>query len=136
MGEVNDLTDRIIGSAVEVHRLLGPGLLESAYQRAMEFELGARGLRFEAQKSCTVTYKGLSLGESYRIDLLVEKRVVVELKSVDLLDDSHEAQVLTYMRFAPCGIGLIINFRGRLLKDGIRRFTLSPSAFKSAISNN
>lgn len=121
---INQLTESVIGAAIEVHRALGPGLLESAYQCALEYELHERQIPFEAQKSCPVAYKGIALGEAYRIDLLVDKQLVVELKAVDGLDDVHEAQVLTYLRFSKCHTGLLINFRRCLLKEGIRRLSL------------
>jgi len=120
----NQVTEAIIGAAIEVHRHLGPGLLESAYQRALEHELLARRLPFEAQKSCSLDYKGLTLEEAYRIDFLVAQKIVVEIKAVETLADVHEAQVLTYLKFTGCRIGLLVNFRSRLLKDGIRRLAL------------
>ncbi len=122
--EINELTNMVIGAAIEVHRELGPGLLESAYQRALEHELGLIGTAFEAQKSCAVTYKGLEIGDAYRLDLLIENKLVVELKAVESLADVHEAQVLTYLKFTGCRIGLLINFRSRLLKTGLRRLAL------------
>ena len=122
--EINLLTEAVIGAAIEVHRLLGPGLLESAYQRALEHELTLRGVRFEAQKVCAVTYKGLVIDDAYRLDLLVGDQLVVELKAVDALADVHEAQVLTYLKFSNCRVGLLINFRSRLLKDGLQRLSL------------
>lgn len=121
---INALTEAVIGAAIEVHRLLGPGLLESAYQRALEHELNLRGVRFEAQKICAVTYKGLTIDDAYRLDFLVEDQFVVELKAVDALADVHEAQVLTYLKFSQCRVGLLINFRSRLLKDGLQRLSL------------
>ncbi len=122
--DINLLTEAVIGAAIEVHRLLGPGLLESAYQRALEHELSLRGVRFAAQRICAVTYKGLTIDDAYRLDLLVEDQLVVELKAVDALADVHEAQVLTYLRFSQCRVGLLINFRSRLLKDGLQRLSL------------
>jgi GxxExxY protein len=122
--EINQLTETVIGAAIEVHRDLGPGLLESAYQRALEHELTLRGVKFEAQKTCPVTYKGLVIEEAYRLDFLVGEKLVVELKVVDALADVHEAQVLTYLKFTGSRIGLLINFRARLLKDGLRRLAL------------
>ena len=122
--EINTLTEAVIGAAIEVHKLLGTGLLESAYQRALEYELTLRGIAFEAQKVCAVSYKGLLLDDAYRLDLFVEKQLVVELKAVDALADVHEAQVLTYLRFSECRVGLLINFRSRLLKDGLQRLSL------------
>jgi len=122
--EINKLTEMIIGAAIEVHRDLGPGLLESAYQQALEHELALRGVRFTAQKACPIVYKGLLIEKAYRIDLLVEDKLVVELKAVDELAEVHEAQVLTYLKFSGCQIGLLVNFRSRLLKDGLRRLAL------------
>lgn len=122
--EINALTEQVIGAAIEVHRDLGPGLLESAYQQALEHELTLRGVRFEAQRVCSVTYKGIVIDGAYRIDLLVDGRLVVELKAVDALADIHEAQVLTYLRFSGCRVGLLINFRSRMLKNGLQRLSL------------
>jgi GxxExxY protein len=121
---INQLTEAVIGAAIEVHRELGPGLLESAYQRALEYELTLRGIPFVAQKVCPVTYKGLLIEDAYRLDLLVDGRLVVELKTVDAFADVHEAQILTYLRFTKCSIGLLINFRTKLLKGGLRRLAL------------
>jgi GxxExxY protein len=123
--EINQLTDRIIGAAVEVHRELGPGLLESAYQRALAYELRSRRIDFEEQKLCAVKYKELLIEDAYRLDFLVEGKVVVELKAVDALLDVHEAQVLTYLRFSGCRIGLLFNFRTTLItKHGLSRLAL------------
>jgi len=123
--ETNQLTEQIIGAAIEVHRDLGPGLLESAYQRALAYELGLRGLEFVEQKLCPVRYKELLIEDAYRLDFLVGRKVVVELKAVDALLDVHEAQVLTYLRFSDCRIGLLFNFRTTLLtKHGLRRLAL------------
>ena len=119
------LTEQIIGAAIEVHRVLGPGLLESAYQRALAYELTLRGLKFEEQKLCPVLYKELLIEDAYRLDFLVGEQVVVELKAVDALLDVHEAQVLTYLRFSDCRIGLLFNFRTTwLTKHGLRRLAL------------
>ncbi len=122
--DINKLTETVIGAAIEVHRELGPGLLESAYQRALEYELTLRGVRFEAQQVCAVSYKGLLIEDAYRLDLLVEDKLVVELKAVDALADVHEAQVLTYLKFSGCHIGLLVNFRARFLKGGLGRLAL------------
>lgn len=123
--ETNQLTEQIIGAAIEVHRDLGPGLLESAYQKALAYELKLRQLAFEEQKLCSVRYKDLLIEDAYRLDFLVGQRVVVELKTVDALLDVHETQVLTYLRFSSCRIGLLFNFRTTLLtKHGLRRLAL------------
>jgi len=123
--QINQLTEQIIGSAIEVHRDLGPGLLESAYQWALSYELKLRGLEFEEQKLCSVRYKDLFIEDAYRLDFLVGGKVVVELKAVDALLDVHEAQVLTYLRFSSCRVGLLFNFRTTLLtKHGLSRLAL------------
>jgi GxxExxY protein len=123
--EINQLTEQIIGAAIEVHKELGPGLLESAYQKALAHELGLRGLAFEEQKLCSVHYKDLLIEDAYRLDFLVGQKVVVELKAADALLGVHEAQVLTYLRFTTCRIGLLFNFRTTLLtKHGLRRLAL------------
>ncbi len=120
--ETNELTKTIIGCAIEVHKNLGPGLLESAYEECLLFELKKAGLFAERQIPVPVIYKDVKLECGYRIDILVEKRVVVEIKTVDSLAPVHEAQILTYMKFAAKNIGLLINFNVTLLKDGIKRY--------------
>jgi GxxExxY protein len=115
------LTERILGAAIEVHRTLGPGLLESIYARCLERELALRGLRFTTQQALRVTYKGVDLGTGYRLDLVVEDKVVVEIKCVLALEAVHTAQILTYMRLARCPIGLLINFNVARVMDGVRR---------------
>lgn len=123
--EINRVTEQVIGAAIEVHRDLGPGLLESAYQKALAHELKLRKLAFEEQKLCAVRYKDLLIEEAYRLDFLVDKKVVVELKAVDALLDVHDAQVLTYLRFSGCRIGLLFNFRTTILtRHGLRRLAL------------
>ena len=116
------ITNEIIGSAIEVHRVLGPGLLESAYEKCLEYELTKKGFKVEKQKPIAITYKGLNLEYGYRIDLLVDDEVVVEIKSVDTFHPVHEAQILTYMKFAEKKIGLLINFNVKLLKEGLKRY--------------
>ncbi len=122
--EINQLTEQVIGAAMEVHRELGPGLLESAYQRALAHELKLRGMAFEEQKLCPVKYKDLLVEDAYRLDFLVGGLVVVELKTVDALLDVHEVQVLTYLKFTGCHIGLLFNFRSPVLTRGLRRLAL------------
>jgi GxxExxY protein len=122
--EIDQLTEQVIGAAIEVHRELGPGLLESAYQRALAHEFRLRGVAFEEQKLCPVTYKDLVAEDAYRLDFLVGGLVVVELKTVDALLDVHDAQVLTYLRFSRCPIGLLLNFRSTILTRGLRRLAL------------
>jgi GxxExxY protein len=119
---VNELTEIIIGCAIEVHKILGPGLLESAYEECLAYELQKVGLKIERQKPVPVVYKEIMLECGYRIDILVEETVVLELKSVEMLNPVHEAQILTYMKFANKNIGLLINFNVTLLKNGLRRF--------------
>ncbi len=122
--EINQLTERIIGAGIEVHRELGPGLLESAYQRALAHELRLRGISFEEQKLCPITYKDLVIDDAYRLDFLVAGLVVVELKTVDALLEVHDAQVLTYLKFSHCQVGLLLNFRSTILTRGLRRLAL------------
>jgi GxxExxY protein len=116
-----ELTERILSAAIDVHRELGPGLLESVYEECLCRELTARGMHFERQRELPVVYKGEIVDGTFRLDLLVEGCVVLELKSVDALAKIHEAQLLTYMRMSGIGIGLLINFNVPVLKDGIRR---------------
>ena len=118
----NKLTEKVIGCAIEVHRNLGPGLLESAYERCLSFELLSSDIRHEVQKELPVDYKGIKLDCGYRVDLIVEDKLVIELKAVDKIIPIHEAQILTYMRLADIELGLLINFNVKLLKDGIKRF--------------
>ncbi len=120
----NPLTEAIIGAAMEVHKHLGPGLMEVSYERALCLELSARGTAFVRQCSVPVLYKGILVGE-YRADLVVEDRVVVEIKSVDALAGVHRAQLLAYMRVLGLQYGLLLNFYGEVLRTGIRRVILS-----------
>lgn len=115
------LTGQILGAAIEVHRNLGPGLLESTYEACLFHELVQAGLKVERQKSLPVRYKDVELECGYRIDLLVDGQVVVELKSVDVLEPVHEAQLLTYLRLSGLRVGLLINFNVQVLRHGIRR---------------
>ncbi len=121
----NQLTHEIIGAAIEVHRVLGPGLLESAYEECPARELTLRNIKFERQKPLPVVYKEVKLDCGYRLDFLVEARVVLELKAVESLAPIHEAIMLTYSRLSGCQIGLLINFHTQILKDGIKRFVLN-----------
>ena len=118
----NEITHAIIGAAIEVHRTLGPGLLESAYASCLAMEMQLRGLHFEKEKELPVVYKETKLECGYRADFLVEGRVIVELKAVEALAPVHEAIVLTYLKLSGCRVGLLINFNTMVLKDGIRRF--------------
>jgi GxxExxY protein len=122
--QINQLTELVIGAAIEVHRELGPGLLESAYQRALAYELRLRGVAFEEQKLCPIKYKDLVIDDAYRLDFLIDGMVVVELKTVDALHDVHDAQVLTYLKFTGCHLGLLLNFRSTILTRGLRRLAL------------
>ena len=122
--EFDELSNRVIGCATEVHRNTGPGLLESAYEQCLAHELSVAGIPFKAQWPIPMDYKGLHLDCGYRADLLVDDSMIVELKSVEELVGIHEAQLLTYMRLAHVPVGLLINFNVQLLKDGIRRFVL------------
>jgi GxxExxY protein len=120
--ETNEITQRIIGCAIEVHKKLGPGLLESAYEECLAFELNKAGLSIKRQQPTPIVYKDIKLDYGYRIDILVENSVVIELKVVDELNPVHTAQILTYMKFSNMKIGLLINFNVTILKNGIRRF--------------
>ena len=119
---INDVTEAIIGAAICVHRELGSGLLESAYEACLAYELAQRKLKIERQKALPVVYRGVELDCGYRIDFLVEDQVVVELKAVEKLEPIHEAQLLSYLKLSKCAVGLLINFNVKVLKDGIRRF--------------
>jgi GxxExxY protein len=120
LGE-NDITEQIIGTAVDVHKAMGPGLLESIYQRCMEVELGLRGISFTEQRPVHLQYKGHDVGADLVLDLLVGGKVVVELKAVDSLLPVHEAQLLTYLKLTGCRVGLLINFNVPVLRQGVRR---------------
>jgi len=122
--EFDELSSRVIGCALEVHRELGPGLLESTYEPCLAHELKLNGIRFELQHPLPVEYKGVRLDCGYRGDVLVEDKLIIELKSVEQIKSIHEAQLLTYMRLAGVGIGLLINFNVMKLKNGIKRFVL------------
>lgn len=120
--DINEITEKIIGCAIEVHKTLGPGLLESAYEECLAFELEGVGLAIRRQVAVPVVYKDIKLECGYRIDILVENIVVIELKSIEEFAPVHEAQILTYMKFAKKTIGLLINFNVTLLKNGLKRY--------------
>jgi len=122
--KANEITEQIIGAAIEVHRVLGPGLLESTYEECVCHELKLRGLSFERQRPLPVEYKGINLECGYRLDLLVENAVVVEIKAISAIEPIHEAQLLTYLRVGGWKVGLLINFNVPVLKNGIRRRVL------------
>jgi len=118
------MTEEIIGGAIEVHRALGPGLLESAYEECLCRELSLREIPFERQVALPVSYKGAKLDCGYRLDLLIGGVVVVEIKAVSKIDPIHDAQLLTYLKLGGWSVGLLLNFNSAVLKDGIRRFAL------------
>ncbi len=117
-----ELTHAIIGAAIEVHRALGPGLLEAVYEECLASELASRGLPFERQKPIPLVYRDLKLECGYRLDLLVAGRIVVEIKAIEVIAPIHESIMLTYLRLSGCRLGLLINFHTPVLRDGIRRF--------------
>jgi GxxExxY protein len=123
LDDINQITEKIIGCAIEVHRTLGPGLLEATYEEALCIEFTDVGMKFQRQMPFPIMYKGRNLGQ-YRLDLLVDEQVIVEIKSVERFDSVFEAQVLTYLRVTGKRIGLLINFNSRLLRDGVKRFAL------------
>jgi GxxExxY protein len=120
----NELTGQVIGAAIEVHKKLGPGLLESAYRKCLAYELRLQGLQVQEEIPLPIIYKEVHLDHGYRIDLLVNNELVLELKTVEALNDVHLAQILTYMKFGNFKRGLLINFHVKLLIDGIKRVSL------------
>jgi len=122
--EFDDLSNRVIGCVIEVHRTLGAGLLESVYEKCLAYELGCKGIPFEVQKPIPVKYKQVQLDCGYRIDLLVDGKLIIELKSVDKLLGIHQAQLMTYMKLAKVETGLLMNFNVQILKDGLKRIVL------------
>ena len=122
--EFDELSNQVIGCALEVHRNLGPGLLESTYEQCLAHELKIAGIPFRMQHPLPVEYKGIKLDCGYRIDVLVDDTIIVELKSVDKILPIHQAQLLTYMKLAYIAVGLLINFNVKYLKDGIKRMVL------------
>lgn len=122
--DINQLTGAIIGAAIEVHKALGPGLLENIYEECLCIELGIRNIPFERQKEIDIKYKDINLDSKYRIDILVNESVIVELKACDELLPIHEAQLLTYLKLTGLEVGLLINFNVPVLKDGIKRMRL------------
>ena len=117
----NELSEKIIGAAIKVHKNLGPGLLESAYEECLYYELEKFHLKIEKHKPMPLIYENVKLDIGYRIDIMVENKVVIEIKSVEVLNDVHLAQILTYLKLSNCKLGLLINFNVSLLKNGIRR---------------
>jgi GxxExxY protein len=117
----NQISEIIIGCAIEVHKTLGPGLLESAYEECLYYEIGSKGLWIVKQKPLPLVYKEIKLDAGYRIDLWVENKVIIEVKAVEILNEIHLAQVMTYLRVSGCKLGLLLNFNVLRLKEGIRR---------------
>ena len=122
--DLNKLTGEVIGAAIEVHKILGPGLLENVYEKCLCRELELRGVSHESQKDLPVKYKGIELDCGYRMDVVVSNELIVELKACDSLLPIHEAQLLTYLKLTKTKLGLLINFNVPLLKNGIKRFAL------------
>lgn len=120
----NNISEQVIGCAINVHRTLGPGLLESAYKECLYYEMVRTGLFVEKEKPMPLLYREIKMDCGYRVDLFAEKKVIIEVKAVEALNDVHLAQVMTYMKLADCRLGLLINFNVRLLKDGIKRVIL------------
>jgi GxxExxY protein len=118
-----ELSGKIIGAAIEVHRTLGAGLLESTYQICLAHEMTLRSIPFEREKILPVTYKDVTIDAAYRLDFLVANSVIVELKAVNMIEDAHKAQILTYLKLTGCKLGLLINFSVRMLKDGVSRLS-------------
>ncbi len=118
---LNNLTGKIIGAAIAVHKILGCGLLESAYENCLLYELKELGLNVESQKELSLTYKNLEIGCAYRLDLLVEGKVIVEVKAVSVLSTIHQAQLMSYLKLSGCRVGLLINFHTEILSKGIMR---------------
>ncbi len=117
----NEISEKIIGCAINVHKALGPGLLESAYEECLFYEINQIGLKVEKQRALPLCYKEVKLDIGYRLDLLVENKVIIEIKAVEALNDIHKAQVLTYLKISGCKLGLLINFNVLKVKDGIKR---------------
>ena len=120
----NDLSNTVIGLAIKVHKSLGPGLLESAYEECLFYELKKHGLNVERQKPMSLVYENVQLNVGYKIDLLVDNKLIVEVKAVETINHVHLAQILTYLKLSQCKLGLLINFNVKYLKDGIRRVVL------------
>ena len=121
MHDLNKITEKIINGAISVHRELGPGLLESAYEACLLYELASQNLKVERQKGLPLRYRGIQLDCGYRLDLLVEEAIIVEIKAIEKLEPIHEAELLSYLKLSKCPVGLLINFNVKVLKDGIRR---------------
>jgi GxxExxY protein len=120
----DELSKRVIGLSLEVHKNLGPGLLESSYKQCLAYELSKADIAYISEYELPINYKGIQITNGYRIDILIENKIIIELKSVERINPIHEAQILTYMKLSNIKIGLLINFNEKLLKDGIKRFVL------------
>ena len=118
----NEISEKIIGCAIEVHKALGPGLLENAYVECLYYELVSLGLKADKQRALPLVYKEVKLDAGYRLDLIVDEKVIVEVKSVEALNDIHTAQILTYLKLSGCKVGLLMNFNALKLKDGLKRY--------------
>ena len=121
MQDLNKITEKIISGAISVHKELGPGLLESAYEACLVYELVSQNMRVERQKGLPLRYRGIELDCGYRLDLLVEEAIIVEIKAIEKLEPIHEAQLLSYLKLSKCPVGLLINFNVKVLKEGIHR---------------
>ena len=121
---LNEMSGIIIGKAITVHRILGPGMLESAYEECLSYELREAGFKVERQKPLPIVYKEIELEYGYRVDLLVNSQIVIELKAIERLTDVHTAQVLTYLKFGNFPLGLLMNFNVKMLKQGLKRFIM------------
>ncbi|HJY62705.1 MAG TPA: GxxExxY protein [Ignavibacteria bacterium] len=121
---LNELTEKVIGCAIKVHKELGPGLLELTYKECLYYELNQLGIKAEKEKPMPLVYYDVKLDCGYRVDLLIENKLIVELKSVNKLTDVHKAQVLTYLKISGCKLGLLINFNVKMLVDGIKRLIM------------
>ena len=130
----NEIVERVIGCAIAVHKELGPGLLESSYQACIYHEMLQIGMKIEREKSLSLMYKGSTLDCGYRIDFLIEGKLIVEIKAVEALNDVHLAQVLTYLRLSDCRLGLLLNFNVVLMKNGIRRIAKQPLSILRVLS--
>jgi GxxExxY protein len=137
---LNGISGSIIGAAIEVHKYLGPGMLEGAYEACLAYELIARGYAIERQKPLPIVYKGVAIDCAYRLDLVVDRQVIVEIKAVEHLLPVHEAQILSYLRLSGLPLGLLINFNGVTLRQGVRRFrpfqSISVSSVPSVVKNS
>jgi GxxExxY protein len=134
-GGLSQLTHRIVGAAINVHRALGPGLLESAYQACLEYELLQAGLEFRRQVALPVHYCGVRVECGYRVDLIIAEQVIVEVKAVETLTRVHQAQMITYLKLTGCPVGLLLNFNVTSLRHGIRRLENRPTTTREASSN-